>query len=141
MLEHTLDVCNWRFRQDAVAKIEDQWTTTEYFHNIVDLTIERGAACEKSEWIDVALHRHTRLQHVTRNRSLKSPINSNRAYAGHFNVGQDHCTCSARKPDNFCSWYLTTHALHDFLRRRNAPPIKLIMPQDPNPGVATLDNL
>jgi hypothetical protein len=77
---------NWRFRQNAMAKVEYERATPEFFHDIVDLAIEGCPACKQSEGIDVALQWHARLQHIARNGSLKGPVNSKSAHSGHFHV-------------------------------------------------------
>src|SRR4029453_14541486 len=85
-LEHTLDMGNWRFRQNAMAKIEHERATPEFFHDVVDLAVESCPPCKQSERIGVALQRHARLQHIARNGSLEGPVNSKSAYSGHFRV-------------------------------------------------------
>src|SRR5262245_48214276 len=86
-LEHAIDMRNWRFRQNAVAKVEHQRAATEFFHDIVDLTVERGTACQQGEGIDVALQWHARLKHIARKGSFEGPVNSKRAHSCQFHVG------------------------------------------------------
>src|SRR5262245_13890764 len=86
-LEHAIDMPNWRFWQNAVAKVEHQRSATEFFHDVIDLAVKRGTACQQCDGIDVALQRHARLQHIARNGSLEGPVNSKRAHTGYFHVG------------------------------------------------------
>src|SRR5262245_16518975 len=132
---------NWRFRQNAMAKVEHERAATEFFHNVVDLAIERGTACKQGEGIDVALQRHARLQHVARNGSLEGPVNSKRAHTGHFYVGQSHCSGPTWKTYDFRLWHVTAHTFHNFLGGSAAPPVELLSPQHSGPGIENLDNL
>ena len=45
---------NWRFRQNPMTKVEHERAATEFFHNVVDLAVERGPACQQGEGTDIA---------------------------------------------------------------------------------------
>ena len=45
-LDHALDMRDRRFRQDAMAEIEDMRPAREHFHHLIDFAVERGAAGE-----------------------------------------------------------------------------------------------
>ena len=57
-------MCDRRFRQNAVAEIEDERTAAKVRHDIINLVIERRAAGKERQWIDITLNRHPRLQRI-----------------------------------------------------------------------------
>src|SRR6186997_1945387 len=54
--QRLFDMRNWRFRQDAVTEIEDERPRPEVFQNFVNGAIERGAAGEQDQRVEIALH-------------------------------------------------------------------------------------
>src|SRR5262245_8784866 len=139
--EHALDMRNWRFRQNAMAKVEYERAATEFFHDVVNLAVERCTACKQGDGVAVALQRHSRLQHIPRNGSLEGSVNSKRAHPGHFHVRQGHCSGPTRETYDFRPWYMTAHTFHNLLRGSDAPAVKLIRPQHSGPGIENLNNL
>src|ERR1700693_1860968 len=65
-LEHVLDMSNRRVGQDAMAEIEDEWAARQRGPHVVDFAVERRAAGAQRQRIDIALHRHARLQQLAR---------------------------------------------------------------------------
>src|SRR4030081_1139064 len=59
--QRLLDMRDRCFRQNAVAEVEDQRTLAVIFQDIVHRAIERRAAGEQRERIEVALHGDTAL--------------------------------------------------------------------------------
>src|ERR1700694_4403117 len=55
-LQHLLDVSNRGFRLDAVAEIEDQTAFGVVRQHVVDRGIERGAAGDQHQRIEIALN-------------------------------------------------------------------------------------
>ena len=133
-------MCDRRFRQNAVAEIEDERTAAKVRHDIINLVIERRAAGKERQWIDITLNRHPRLQRIASNRPLEGPVNPNGANTCHFHIRQSHCAGAAWETDDFCVANLTPHALNNFLGWRNTPSLELLRPQHTGPGIENLDN-
>ena len=140
-LEHALDIRNRSFRQNAMTEIKNQWALAKLLHDIVHLAVERCAARQQGQRIDIALHRHARLQSVASNRALESPINTYRADSGHLHVRECHCTCAAWKTDNPGVRDLPAHTRDNFLRRSDTPPLELLGSQHTRPSIEDLYNL
>src|SRR5260370_684061 len=57
-LDHLLDMRDRRFRLDAVAEVEDQPAAGVICKHVVDRLVQRGAAGDQRQWIEIALDGH-----------------------------------------------------------------------------------
>ena len=55
-LQHLFDMRDGRFRLDAVAEIEDVSAACVIRQRVIDSAIQRGAASNQGERIEIALH-------------------------------------------------------------------------------------
>ncbi len=85
-LEHLLDMRDRRLRQDAVAEIEDEWAARQRRQDVVDVAVERRAAGEQRQRIEIALHRHARLELLARERAVDRPVEADRVDAGSLDI-------------------------------------------------------
>ena len=65
---------NRRCGQNAMAEIKDQRSAGERRQHVIDFAVERRAAGEQRQRIDIALHRGTRLQHIAGDGAGKRPV-------------------------------------------------------------------
>ena len=59
--QHALDMRDRRLRKDAVPQVEDERSAGKCRHHLIDRTVERFAAGHQNLGIEIALHRHARL--------------------------------------------------------------------------------
>src|SRR4051794_1111748 len=100
--QHPLHMRDRGFRQDAVAQIEDEGFCGERLEHLVDRAIERAAAGQQGERIEIALHRPTGLDAVARKAAIDHPIETDRIDRDMLDVAQQRAAGAARKPDDFC---------------------------------------
>ena len=127
-----------RLGQDAVAEVEDKRSSRQHSHDLIDLAVERRAAGQQRQRIDIALHRQLRLKILRHRLPIVSPIKSDGANSGHFCIRPSHDPGTARKSDDLRTRKLFSHAFDDFSRRLDAPALELIRPQHAGPGVEDL---
>ena len=80
--EHPLDMRNWRLRQNTVSKIEDERSTVERLHNVVNGAIERFTAGPQGFRIKIALHRDARLNICDCKFSIDRRLETDSIHAG-----------------------------------------------------------
>lgn len=77
-VDHPGDTPPFQFLPPAsdaiVAEIEDERPLGKRRENIVDATIERSAAGEQRQWIEISLHRHAPLDLVAHKGRVGRPI-------------------------------------------------------------------
>src|SRR4051812_772178 len=88
--QHLLDMGDRRLRQDAVAEIEDERSIRECLHHRIDSTVERAAAREQCERIEIALHRHQVLHAVARKAAFDPPVEADGIDSGFGHVAREH---------------------------------------------------
>jgi len=71
---------NRRLRQNAVAEIEDKRPRREILQNRIDRAIQRCAAGEKHQRIEITLNRTTCLDAISRECKIDHPIKPNGIY-------------------------------------------------------------
>src|ERR1700730_92951 len=76
--DQTFHMGDGRVRQDAVAKVEDEWVRSERFEDGIDRMIERRTAGEQYQRIEIALNGPQRLNLITRKTQLYHPIEPHR---------------------------------------------------------------
>src|SRR2546421_99595 len=84
---------NWSFRQDAVTEIEDERPRGKILQNIIDGAIERRAAHEQHQRIEIALHGDLVLDMPAHKCRLGSPVD---AYGVHRRRAYILCKRSTR---------------------------------------------
>src|ERR1044072_3705203 len=72
--EHLFYVGDRRLGQNAVAEIEDEGLVRERGEHVVDRTVERGAARQQHQRIEIALHRPAALDALARKRPVDHPV-------------------------------------------------------------------
>src|SRR3546814_17140885 len=76
------------FRSDAVAQIEDVRAIVERGENAVNARIERGAAGEQGERIEISLSRHAFGQDRIRRRRIDGPVDPQHIDSGLAPIGR-----------------------------------------------------
>ena len=76
--QRLLDMRDRRLRQDAVAEIEDQRALGEVLQDVVDRAVERGAAGEQHQRVEIALHGDAALHVRAHERRLRGPVDADR---------------------------------------------------------------
>src|ERR1700682_4154568 len=76
--KHLLDVRDRRLGQNAVPEIEDERLGCKRLEHSLDLAIERGAAGDERQRVEIALYRPTTLDVLARVGAIDHPIEPNR---------------------------------------------------------------
>src|SRR5262249_43759060 len=124
--QHALDVCDGRLRQDAVSQVEDKRALREYLENAVDRAVERSAAGDQRQRIEVALHRYAPLDLVPHKYRIDGRIETHGVDRHVLHVAQQCAADPARKSDDPGRRHLRTHLRGDALRGLDAPPLQFL---------------
>src|SRR6478672_8875438 len=122
--EHPLDMADRRRRQDAVAEIEDERALAELGEDVVHLAVERLAAGEQNPRIDIALHRHARLDFPPREVAVDLAFEADRIDAGLSHIARDILAGAARKTDDFGTRLFGAQFRHQPLGRLHRPALE-----------------
>src|SRR5579872_7439868 len=126
------------FRQNAMAEIEDEAATGVILQDIVDRAIERRAARDQRQGIEVTLNGDTILNMGADQGWLSRPIDADAIDAGPVHiVGQKRAGPSG-KTDDLCVGGLLAHAFDDTARWLNRPAREFAWWQDAGPGIENL---
>src|SRR5580658_9760997 len=98
--DQALHLGDGRVRQDAVAKVENEGVSSERFEDGIDRTIERRAAGEQHQWIEIALNGAQRLNVVAHKIQFRHPIESHRVDRHGFKVKRQLSPRAARKAND-----------------------------------------
>src|SRR5256885_5256048 len=107
--KHPLHMCDRRLRQDAVSEIEDEGPLGKRLEYVIDRAVERAAAGEQHQRVEVSLHRHATLDLVTRKSGIDRPIETDGIDRNIFHIAQERSTDTTRKSDYLCARYLAAH--------------------------------
>ncbi len=81
-LQHLLDMGDRCLRLDAVAEIEDEPPLRKIRQRVVDRAVERGAACDQHQRIEIALNRNLALHALADEGRLRGPVAADRVDTG-----------------------------------------------------------
>src|SRR5690242_15388665 len=110
---------DWRFRQNAVAKIEDKGPGRESLKRGIHRAIERCTAGEKRQRINIALHWNAALDLFAREVAIDHPVEPDAIDRHLVDIAQKVGSGSAREADDFCIRHRMSDLRDDFLRRLN----------------------
>ena len=113
----------------------------ESFENVIDRTVERCAAGDQRQRIEISLHRHAPLDVLAGEYRIDHPVESDRIDRNVLHVAQQPCTDAARKSDDLRARHRAANFRDDALRRRDAPAVKLLRRQDARPGIEDLHRI
>jgi hypothetical protein len=85
-LDQPLDMGDRRFRQDAVAEIENERSSRQCLEDRIDRAVERHTSGEKRQRIEIALDRPARLNLIAREAELHRPIEPDRIDCHRFEI-------------------------------------------------------
>src|SRR6266566_6356840 len=136
--KHLLHMCDRRLRQDAVSEIEDEGPLGKRLQYVIDRAVERAAAGEQHQRVEVSLHRHATLDLVTRKSEIDRPIEADGIDRNIFHVAQERSTDTTRKSDYLCPRYMTAHFRNDARRGIDAPSLEFERRQNAGPGIENL---
>src|SRR5215467_15954499 len=122
--KHLLHMCDRRLRQDAVSEIEDEGPLGKHLEYVVHRTIERSAADEQRQRVEISLHRHAPLDLITRKNGIDRPIETDRIDRDVFDVAQERSADATRKSDHLCARYLAAHLRNDALGGTDTPAME-----------------
>src|SRR6266478_4652325 len=111
--KHPLHMCDRRLRQDAVSEIEDEGPLGKCLEYVVHRAIERSAADEQRQRVEVSLHRHAPLDLITRKNGINRPIEADRIDRDVFDVAQERGTDATRKSDHLRARYVAAYLCDD----------------------------
>src|SRR5215213_5728171 len=89
-LEHVLDMRNRRLRHDAVTKIENERFLREGLHDRIDAAIERDAAGDEDQGIEITLHWHATLNALAGKIFVDHPIEANSVQWNVLHIAREH---------------------------------------------------
>src|SRR3954470_13764119 len=112
-LKQLLDMGDRRLRLDAVAEIEDEPPLRKIRQRVVDRAVERGAACDQHQRIEIALSPSLGLHALADEGRLRGPVDADSVDAGRLDEPGELRTGTARKADDLRIRHLGAHALDD----------------------------
>src|SRR5262249_31095860 len=136
--KHLLHMCDRRLRQDAVPEIEDEGPLGKYLEYVVDRAIERGAAHEQRQRIEVSLHRHAPLDLITGKNAINRPIEADPINGDVSDVAQERGAHPTRKSNHLRARYVAAYLRDDALSGTNAPAMEFLRRQNAGPGIENL---
>src|SRR6516225_8010339 len=139
--KHLLHMCDRRLRQDAVTEIEDEGPLGKRFEYVVHRAIERSAADEQRQRVEVSLHRHAPLDLITCKNAINRPIEADRIDRDVFDVAQERGADATRKSNHLCAWYVAAYFCDDALGGTDTPSIEFVRRQDAGPGIENLHRI
>src|SRR5262252_5230736 len=122
--KHLLHMCDRRLRQDAVSEIEDEGPLGKYLEYVVHRAVERSAADEQRQWIEVSLHRHAPLDLITGKNRINRPIEADRIERHVFDVAQERSADPTRKSDHLRTRYVAAYFRDDALGGTDTPAME-----------------
>src|SRR5215471_11325410 len=139
--KHLLHMCDRRLRQDAVSEIEDEGPLGKHLKYVLHRAIERSAADEQRQRVEISLHRHAPLDLITRKNGIDRPIETDRIDRDVFDVAQERSADATRKSDHLCARYLAAHLRNDALGGTDTPSMEFVRRQNAGPGIENLDHI
>ena len=140
-LQHLLDMRDRGFRLDAVAEIEDQPALRVIRQHVVDRAIERGAAGDQRQRIEIALHRDAVLHALADQRRLGRPVDADGIDAGCLDISRQQRAGASGKADDLRIRHFLAHALDDAPGRLDRPAREFARRQHAGPGVENLQHV
>src|SRR5262249_46019308 len=131
-------MCDRRLWQDAVSEIEEEGPLETRLEYVTDRAVQRGAAGEQHQRVEVPLHRHAPLDLITRKRRIDGPIEPDGIDRNIFHVAQECGADTTRKSDYLCPRYMAAHFRNDARRGINAPSLEFVRRQNAGPGIENL---
>src|SRR5215468_9640597 len=136
--KHLLHMCDRRLRQDAVSEIEDEGPLGKRLKYVIDRAVERGAAGEQHQRVEVSLHRHAPLDLISRKSRIDGPIEADGIDRNIFHVTQERSANATRKSDYLGPGYVAAHFRNNARRGIDAPSLEFIRRQNAGPGIENL---
>src|SRR5262245_27303072 len=131
-------MCDRRLRQDAVSEIEDEGPLGKRLEYVIDRAVERSAAGEQHQRVEVSLHRHAPLNLTTRKSRIDRPIEADGIDRNIFHVAQERSADTTRKSDYLCARYVAAHFRNNACGRIDAPSLEFVRRQNAGPGIENL---
>ena len=110
----------------------------EILQDVVDRAIERGAAGEQRQRIEIALHGDAALHVLAHEGRLGHPVDAHRVDRHAVEIACERGAGAARKADDLRAGHLAAHVLDHAPHRRDAPALELGGRQHAGPGVEDL---
>src|SRR5215471_17128238 len=139
--QHLLHMCDRCLRQDAVSEIEDEGPLGKYLEYVVDRAIERCAADEQRQRIEVSLHRHAPLDLITGKNAINRPIEADRIDWNVFNVAHERRADATRKSNHLRIRYVAAYFRDDALSGSDTPAMEFVLRQNAGPGIENLHRI
>ena len=130
-----------RFRQDAVAEIENERSLRQGLDDRVDRAVERRAAGEKRQRIEIALYRPAGLNLIACEAKLHRPIEPDRIDRYRFEIARKLGPGAAGKADDARAGNLLSDRGNNAGRRLDAPFAELAGRQNSRPGIENLHGI
>ena len=124
-----------------MTEIEDERFWGKHRKEPIDCLVERLAAAEQSQRIEVALHRHAPLDLVACEDRIDCPIEPDRIDRNLFDIAQQGGPDPARKSNDFRSRHLLANFGDHTLARLDAPSAQFFGRQHPGPGIEDLHRI
>src|SRR5260370_17668264 len=134
-------MCERRLRQDAVSEIEDEGPLGKCLDYVVHRAIERSAADEQRQRVEVSLHRHAPLDLITRKNGINRPIEADRIDRDVFDVAQERGTDATRKSDHLRTRYVAAYFCDDASGGTHTPAMEFVRRQTPVPATENLPRI
>src|ERR1700685_1885399 len=139
--DQTFHMADWRFRQDAVAKVENERVSSERFEDGVGRAIERRSAGEQHQRIEIALNGTQRLNVVTRKIQFRHPIEPHRINRHSIQIALQLGARAAWEAYDSRRWNVLTHAGYNPRHRLDTPFTEFIGRQHTRPGIEDLHGI
>src|SRR6185437_5703255 len=98
--EHLLDMRDRRLGQDAVPEVEDEASARKRLKHRIDRTVERAAAGEQHQRIEIALHGPPALDLIASEDPIDHPIQPDGVDRHLLNITPQRRAGSTRKADD-----------------------------------------
>src|SRR5580704_6251294 len=109
---------DWRARQNAVAKIENERLVPEGFEDSIDRGIERDAARKQHQRIEIPLHRTLRLDVLAGKIELHHPVEPNGIDGNRIEIIVQFGSSATWKPNDLCTGNSLANRRNDLRDRR-----------------------
>jgi hypothetical protein len=124
-----------------VAKVENKRVSPECFEDGVDRMIERCAAGEQHQRIEIALNGAQRLNVVACEPQFRHPVEPHSVDRHGIQIALQLRAGATRKANNSGRWKMFTYARHDPCNRLDAPLAEFIGRQHARPGIEDLHRI
>src|SRR5215469_10119637 len=130
-----------RFRQHAMAEVDDEGTASEGAPNYLYTFGHGGAPCHQVQWIEVTLHWANRLQSLARDAQRDGAVEAERRDAAAAKIGAVQETGAAREADNRHVRVAFFECVNNTPGRRDHPSLEVRLRQHAGPAIEELHRL